>query len=281
MDLDSRSYIQQKSASNCTAISVSNNANSFRTYTPTANLTLSTQTVIEAQGTVYVTAALSEPATTVLTMPYTVSTVSGACTSSGVACAATSGTNYSGLASGSFSFAAGQSRSTISFTLLDDGTVGNPTINIALGSGTGYTVGTANPSQVITIQRPSLDLNFAGMFNPTAASLSSCRHHVHARFDCKLHGRHGSDQLRRQRRSKDRLQSRHPSAERSIGRGELRTNSLLSSSVTTVSPWSVGGTTGSIAASSSIALRMEHKVEVVLSSTNWNAYICPTARRYE
>ncbi|MDR3606704.1 MAG: Ig-like domain-containing protein [Oligoflexia bacterium] len=125
----------------------------FRTYTPSANLTLTSQTVIEPQGTVYVTAALSEPATTTVTVPYTVGGT------------AVSGTNYSGLANGNFTFAAGSSRSTISFQLLDDGSSTNPTVTVALGSGTGYSLG-ATTTQTITIERPSLDLNFAAMYNP-------------------------------------------------------------------------------------------------------------------
>ena len=164
-DVKRFTYYQQP-LSNSNLQSFTSASNSFRTYTPTVNLTLANQSVIEAQGTVYITAALNEPATTTLSVPYTVSTLAAACTTSQVACTATFGTNYSGLASGNFTFAAGQSRSTISFTLLDDGTAGNPTINVALGAGTGFNLGTTIPTQVITIQRPSLDLNWAAMYSP-------------------------------------------------------------------------------------------------------------------
>ncbi|MDR3608201.1 MAG: Ig-like domain-containing protein [Oligoflexia bacterium] len=138
-----------------TVTSFSNTSNYFRTYQPTANLTLTSQAVIDPQGTVYVTAALSEPATTAITVPYTVGGT------------AVSGTNYAGLSNGNFVFAAGNSRATLSFTLIDDGSSTNPTITVTLGSGTGYTVGT-NSSQTITIQRPALDLNFAAMYNPAS-----------------------------------------------------------------------------------------------------------------
>ena len=133
----------------------SNTANAYRTYTPTANLTFTSQTVIEPQGTVYVTAALSEPATSTITVPYIVGGT------------AVSGINYSGLTSGNFTFAAGQSRSGLAFTLNDDGTSTNPTITVTLSSGTGYSLGTQT-AQTITIQRPSLDLNFAAMYSPAS-----------------------------------------------------------------------------------------------------------------
>ena len=106
---------------------------------PAAQLSTASQSVVESVGTVTVTATLNSPSPLTVTVPYTVSG------------SATAGTDYTGLANGSFTFAPGITTATKTFTVVDDALADPPeTIIVTLGPPVNATLG-ATTVETITI----------------------------------------------------------------------------------------------------------------------------------
>ena len=100
-----------------------------RISTPTVTLRAAYQSVYQSDTQAFFVATLSQPALSTITVPYTISGT------------AVSGTDYSGLASGNFTFAAGQSIAILNPTVLTTASNGK-TLILTLGTPTGATLGT-------------------------------------------------------------------------------------------------------------------------------------------